>query len=61
MATLKMIRLKVMKKTQRRKILMDMEGLTEDDIACVDHEDRPTLHQTLGIAYYNLSIEYEYT
>lgn len=60
MTTLKIIRLKNMKNKEKRRLLMEVENVTEEQIEAVDQEDRPQLHQTLGIAYYNLSIEYEY-
>ena len=40
---------------------MDLEGIEPKDLEIVEKSDKPTIHQTLSIAYFNLAVEYEFT
>jgi hypothetical protein len=58
--TLKAIKIRLTRDENKKGILMSQESIDDHDLEKVVDEDRPTLHQTLSIAYYNLAVEYEY-
>lgn len=58
--TLKVLKISLIKNPVKRDFIMTQNGLTEEDLAAVMKEDRPTLHQTIGIAHYNLAVEHEF-
>ena len=58
---LKMVKIKLIKNLSKREKVMEQEDITREQMAKIDINSKPTLYQTLSIAYYNLATEYEFS